>query len=275
MNKIVLSTIKNSRATQAVLVLFVILSLWWLTIYFRGLTEGFENNSFTLIYPLMSLFGAIWGMRSARLWGSYKSYLGKALLGLSLGLFFQFLGQAIYAIYIYIFAVEIPYPSFGDIGYFGSIFFYTYAALMINKVIGVNFSFKNNISKILALILPVIVLLLSYFVFLRGYDFSEVSFMQSFLDFGYPLGQSIYVSIALLGFLLAKKFLGGAMKIPSLLLLFALVFQYFSDYIFLLQYSKDEWYIGGLNDYMYFLSYCLMTLALLVLKHVFDEIRGT
>ena len=69
---------KNPFAILAVL-FFIVLSLWWVTIFYRGLTEGAENNAFTLIYPMLSLFGGIVGLAIARQWGGFKSFLGSSI----------------------------------------------------------------------------------------------------------------------------------------------------------------------------------------------------
>ncbi len=82
------------------------------------------------------------------------------------------------------------------------------------------------------------------------------------LDFGYPLGQAIYVSLAILVAFLSRSTLGGVMRMPTLCLLYALVFQYFCDFTFLYQVQHGTWYVGGINDYMYFASYFFMTISL-------------
>jgi hypothetical protein len=92
------------------------------------------------------------------------------------------------------------------------------------------------------------------------------------LDFGYPLGQAIYVSIAMLTLIISRKALGGIMREPMAFLLIALVVQYLSDFMFLYQVSNEQWYVGGLNDYMYLISYFLMTLGLIQLGATFQKI---
>ena len=86
-------TIKQSWTARLVFVLFVALSLWWVTIYLRGLTSGFENNAFTLSYPWLSLIGGIIGLGIAKKWGGFKSIIGRSLLaGFFFGLVTVFFG---------------------------------------------------------------------------------------------------------------------------------------------------------------------------------------
>ena len=263
-------TIKQSWPAKVALVFFVIWSVWWISIYLRGLTEGKENDLFTVTYFWLSLWGGLWGLFSARYWGGFRSAFGRAIGLFSLGLLAQLFGQITYALYIYVFGLE-PYPSLGDIGYFGSIIFYAAAVIVLGGVVGVRKGLKTLDGKTVLIFVPFVLLLVSYAVFLQGYEFDWTSPLLVFLDFGYPLGQAIYVSLAVVVVLLSRKVLGGMMKKPTMFLLFALLWQYFCDYIFLLQNYRGTWYVAGINDYMYFASYLFMTLALIhlgsTLKH--------
>ena len=237
-----MKTISKSWQAQVALLFFCILSAWWITIYMRGLTFGTENDTFTLIYPLSSLWASIWGFNIAQKWGGLKSYFGRSLVLLTTGIFFQFLGQATYALYIYILGVEVPYPSLGDIGYFGSVIFYALGVLQLHQVIGARLSKQGLRNKFVAIVIPLLLLGFSYTMFLRGYEFDWSTPITVFLDFGYPLGQAIYVALAISVFFLSRRSLGGIMKGPMLFLILALVVQYFSDSMFLFQAYRGSWY---------------------------------
>ncbi len=242
--------------------------------YSRGLVEGSENNAFTLIYPWLSLMGGLFGLYAAHQWGGFRSVLGKCLTFFAGGLLLQFFGQAAYAYYIYVEGIEVPYPSLGDIGYFGSIILYILGAIYLGKVTGVKFSLKSYFAKLQTLAIPAVLLLLSYIVFLTDYELDPTQRLKILLDFGYPLGQAIYVSIAISIILLSRKMLGGIMKGPIVFLLISLVVQYLCDFTFLYQSSRGIWYVGGVNDYMYFISYFLMTFSLLFIHATFKELES-
>ncbi|HBE90796.1 MAG: hypothetical protein A3E37_02815 [Candidatus Andersenbacteria bacterium RIFCSPHIGHO2_12_FULL_46_9] len=265
-------TIQGSWIARFILSVFIVLSLWWVTIYWRDLTSGFENNAFTLIYPWISLIGGVVGLLISNKWGGLKSIIGRSLFVLSLGLLAQTFGQAAYAYYIYVLGIEVPYPSMGDVGYFGSVIFYLYGVLLLARVLRVNFSLRSLVGQAQAIIIPLILLGLSYILFLRGYEFDWSQPLKVFLDLGYPFGQAIYVSIATIAFLASRKALGGMMREPMSFLLVALIVQYFSDFIFLYEASNEQWYVGGVNDYMYFVSYCLMAIGLIQLGVTFKKI---
>ena len=254
---------------------FLVLTIWWISIYARGLVEGPENNSFTLIYPLFSLVGSIAGLFVAEKWGGFKSLMGKVICTFSFGLLAQFLGQVLYAYYIYIQGIEVPYPSMGDIGYFGSVIFYIIASIYLARIAGFKFSFRSFEGKFLSVLIPSALLIFSYLLFLKGYEYDWSNKLKIFLDFGYPLGQAIYVSISILAYFMSREILGGLLRRPIIFILASLVFQYLCDFTFLYQVSRGTWYVAGVNDYMYFTSYFIMTLSLVNLGVVFNKIRNS
>jgi hypothetical protein len=92
------------------------------------------------------------------------------------------------------------------------------------------------------------------------------------LDLISPIIDGAYLSLAILAYILSRRWLGGLMKWPMLLLLAAIVSEAITDFTFIYQVSRDQWYIGGINDYMYLVTYTLMTFALLMLGYAFSKL---
>lgn len=225
-------------------------------------------------YQVMSLYGGIIGIHISTKWGGYRSVLGKAILAFSIGLFLQSFGQTYSSYYVYRYSVETPsYPGIGDIGFFGSVLLYIYGVLLLYKVSGARYSLSDLQHKVWALVVPLILLVSSYGLFLQHYSFDFSDIIKILLDFGYPLGQATYVSIALLILISSRKILGGAMRRPILFLIFALLFQYISDFNFLYQANYGSWYVAGTMDYLYLVSYFLMTIVLIHLGNTFNKLR--
>lgn len=264
---------KHSKLFKLTVILFGLFTLWWLSIYLRGLTDSIENDLFTVSYCILALIGGVAGWSFAQKWGGFKSTLGRAIVMFTLGLLAQFIGQLFYNSYIYILGIEIPYPSFGDVVFFGSVLFYIYGAYLLAKVSGIKFSFSSIRGKLQALAIPLIVLLVSYIIFLKGYEPDWSDLIVIFLDFGYPIGQAIYVSIAILALLISKEILGGIMRKPIMLIIVALIVQYLADFSFSYQVSRETWYVGGTNDYLFALAYFLMTIALFSVGNMFYKVK--
>lgn len=254
-------------SARVAILFFIIYSFWWLyLLLFKISPESSQYDWFTVTYGLIAVWGSYWGYRIAKSWGGMKSIMGKAIIMLATGLALQEFGQLAYTYYIYFLHIEVPYPSLGDLGYFGSIPFYIYGVWLLAQASGVKFSLKAVKHKVQAVAIPVAMLIFSYLFFLQGYEFNWSQPLTILLDFGYPFGEAIYISFALLTYLLSRNVLGGVMKKRILFILVALLLQYLSDFTFLYQAYNETWSIGGINDYMYLTSYFVMAMALLNLN---------
>lgn len=269
-----IQSLKKEWRTQVAVAFFILLTAWWVTLNLSGVKESFHNYIFGAAYGLMAMLGGVWAIDIARKWGMTKSVMGRAILALSLGLLAEEFGQIVFSFYNIFLHVEIPYPSFADIGFFGNIPLYIVGIMLLAKAAGIQFTLKKNFHKLQIVLLPAIMLIFSYVLFLQNYEFDWSNLLRIFLDFGYPLGQAIYVSIALLIYSLSKNILGGIMKSRILFLLIAFVAQYIADFNFLFQNSRGTWLNGGYGDYLYLMAYFLMTLGLLQLNTVLGKLRN-
>lgn len=261
-----------SKVKILTLALLFLLSLWWLwTVLFVGV-GGYESLLWAASYQSVALLGSLVGFSISSSWGGFKSLLGRAVGFLSLGLLFQVIGQSVFSFYNLFLHVEVPYPSIADIGFFGSIVWYIIAIFLIGKVAGIHLNTKNVASKIQVVAIPAFMLLSSYFVFLGNYEFDFSNILRVFLDFAYPLGEAVYLSIAILIITLSRGFLGGVMKKPLLIIALAFVFQYIAEFNFLYQVIHKSWINGGYGDYLYLLSYFVMSIGLLSLGESFSSI---
>jgi len=257
------------------IVLFAFFTAWFLYLLINNSdTESQGAQIWSATYQIIAWFGALSGLYFARIWGGWKSVIGRANLAFAIGLLLQSVGQCIFSFYFYK-GIEAPYPSLADVGFFGSIPFYIYGAILLGRASGVRISFKSFSSKIQAFIIPAFALSLSYIILLKSYEFDWSSPLTVILDFGYPLGQAFYVSLALVVYLLSRNFLGGVMKKPILLFIFALATQYIADYVFLFQVSRDTYTGGHEVDYLYMIAYLIMSLAVVKFTQVFYKIKNS
>jgi len=186
--------------------IFVLVSIGYF--YVHNLDFNFSEHSRKLwasCYQIIAILGGVIGLLISRKWNGFKSIMGRSIVYFSLGLFFQVLGQSINSYYNIFKGVDIPYPSLGDLGFMSSVVFYIIGAYTLAKVSGLSSSFKNIRGKIFTVVIPIIIILLCYFIFLQGYEFDWSNKIKIFLDFGYPFGQAIYVSTAIIIFMLSKS----------------------------------------------------------------------
>jgi hypothetical protein len=259
------ASLRKDKKAASLGVLFLAFAGWWLSIQLGQAHEqqGQILDWFAGTYGVIALLGGTAGIIISRQWGGWNSMIGRSIMMFSIGLLLQEFGQLVYAYYAIVKEVEVPYPSIGDVGFFGSVIFYIYGAFLLAHASGAAVTIRNLGNKILALLVPVLLLGTSYWLFLKGYEFDWSNALTVILDFGYPLGQAVYIAIALLAFLLSYKLLGGLMRNKILFIIFALVAQYVADFNFLFQVSRETWNTAGYGDLLYMTSYTLMALALL------------
>jgi len=249
-----LNSTKNSYLRNLLLIIvflfFIVLAIWWFVLKPFNYNPDLEHAKY--------------------IWGSIYQII--AIIGAVSGIVISF-GQTFYSYFNLYAQIQAPYPSIGDIGYFGSVIAYIFGVLCLAKVSGAKVSLQLLRNKMQAFLLPSIMLIISYIIFLRNYEFDWTNKIKIFLDFGYPLGQAIYVSLAVLTLILTAKVLGGIMKKPVILFLVALIMQYVSDFNFLFQANNGSWYVGGIGDFLYMLSYLLMTLSIIQIGYSLRSLK--
>lgn len=245
---------------------------WWLILQLSPASNYYLKDLFSDTYGIIAILGGVGGLMVSRKWGGTKSYLGKSIILFSLGLLAQALGQVSYSVYHYLFHIEAPYPSVGDVGFFGSIPLYIYGVVLLGKISGVKISWKLFLTEIESIIIPLALLISAYVLFLQNYTINLSEPLVTFLDFGYPLGEAIYLSLTLIVYMRSRKVLGGIMRGNVLFILFALCAQFLADYVFLYKFQNNTWVGGGINDFMYLTAYFLMSLALLQLNVTYKKI---
>jgi hypothetical protein len=257
--------------------LFVALSAWWFILNPFLNTEDVniihDKYIWGSCYQILALLGGVIGLFVSREFGWFKSSLGRAVLFFSVGLLLQSFGQSVYSYFNLVAQIQAPYPSIGDIGYFGSVIFYILGVLALARTSGAKFSLQLFNGKIQAILLPLFMLIISYSIFLKNYEFDWANKIKILLDFGYPMGQAFYVSLAILTFLLTKNMLGGIMKKPVIFFLISLVVQYVADFYFLFNANNGTWYVGGIGDFLYMTAYLLMTISIIQISHVLIKLK--
>ncbi len=266
--------IAKDRYTKFIIVWGALMTIWWLVLHAGTFSEN-QYLIFGAVYgTIITLFVSLFGFSTAKYWGGMKSIMGKAIFFLSAGVFAQFLGQLVFSFYNIILGVEVPYPSLADIGYFGNIPLYVLGIIYLAQASGLKLSLKSFGSKLQAVFIPIIMIAISYTLFLREYDFASSDLLTMVLDFGYPIGQGLYLSIALVTYSLSVKTLGGIMRSRIVFILAAFVMQYLADFNFLYQHLVGTWYNGGYGDYLYLIAYVFMGIGLFQLRVTAQALRA-
>jgi hypothetical protein len=260
------NTLLRSKLALTLLTFYGAILIWWFLMYLWNIRETDQNYYFGVAYPFIALIGGLNGIFISRIWGGYKSLVGRGILFFSLGLLGQAFGQFIWSYYNIIAKIEVPYPSIADVGYFSIVPFYSLGMLSFAKAANSKVNLKKVQGKAVAVLLPLLMVSISYFLFLRNleYDFSDP--LKVFFDFGYPFGEAIIISIALVTLGLSKNILGGQMRSRIIYLIFAIVVIYITEYTFIFKANDGTYYNGGPVDMMYATAFFVMSLGLISFK---------
>jgi hypothetical protein len=277
-----INTLSLEMLEKLLFAVFAFFSILWFLQYVGIIQNPTIAAVYSSTYGMTSFFGIFAGLKVSKFWGGFTSVLGKSLLFFSIGLGLQEFGQLNYSALIYIFNQPDIYPSIGDLGYFGSIPCY----IIGTYYLGVATGFKFNLNSLSSIVISVfsfsLVMFFSWYHFLQDYPWLELSsfgsvelsvYISNFLAVGYPVGQALYVLLAVILLLNNTHTLGGKLLEPSLFLVLALITQYFSDFTFLYQNYAGTWVVNGINDYLYLVSYALMSYTLIKFGHAYSTIK--
>jgi hypothetical protein len=263
-----LSSIFRSKLTYILLISYLLLFIWWIQIQLTGVKNGNENYYFNFVYAFIAFVGAINGLVISRKWGGFNSYIGRGIIFFSLGLLGEWFGETVWSYYNIVAHIQVPFPSIADAGYFSIIPFYSLGIFYFAKSSGAKFTLKSIYGKLILIIIPAIMLTVSYFLYLKNLNLDTSQPLTTFLNYGYPIGEAITISLALLTYGLTNRILGGNMKSKILFIIFALGIQYLTDSTFLYTAASNTYFNAGPVDMMYTTSFLTMALALIALNNI-------
>lgn len=252
------------KASLILVTYYIALLAWWLKIFISGQQTGTENYLFNQAYVVFHLTGGITGLYIARKkWGGYTSLVGRGLSFMSIGLLCQGFGQTVWTYYNFFYNIEVPYPSLADMGYFALIPSYIYGMYNFAKASGVRVTLKSIAGRTQVVVIPLVMIVIAFAIFLKDLPLDFSNPIRTFFDWGTPALNAISVSLGILTYSLSKSVLGGRMRIRILFLIFALIFEYITEYLFLYQAGLDVYYNGGVIDLLFATSSLIMTLGIL------------
>lgn len=263
---------KLSNSSKVIILLFLLTISFWVFLLFITDNELLENfRRFTQL-PLVfiPLIGGLFGLKNAFNWGGTKSVLGRAVLGISLGLIAWSGGMVIWNYYLFFTDIEVPYPSLADAIFILSWPLWIYGLLQLSRAIGVRFAWKNLSSKKdIFLVSGIIIILSVYLLFGVARDWS-ISFdefgIKLFFDLFYPIGSIIISTLVLLIYWLSKNFLGGIYKTSILVLFLGFIFNYAADFTFSLTTTNETYFNGHFVDFLFTLAMFTLSIGLSMLN---------
>src|SRR3989344_4157385 len=194
-----------SKRSLTIIIIYLITVIFWLVLTLKtGHSTSRAGYYFQLFLFIVPLVGSFIGFINARLWGGFKSAVGRAITFLSLGTLTWAIGMLIWNYYIFLAKVEVPYPSLADLAFILSWPLWTIGFVQLFKATGAKFALRGNKGKMLFVAIPLVVIAVSYYLLIvigRGgvIDWSGGG-LKLFFDLFYPIGDVVILAIALMLF---------------------------------------------------------------------------
>ncbi len=248
---------KNIRGTKTIIYYYLFVATFWTYLAFTGKANSHGDITlagalYQFALGLIPLVGGIHGLTKAKQWGGLKSSVGRAVFFIALGAICWGIGQMFWSIYFNIInKVNVPYPSFADVGYSLSFPFLALGLIDLSKATGARFSLKHRVGKIVALLITLAAGFIAYYLLIvvarHGVNLKEGG-LKLFFDLAYPIGDLMIFLLSLLIYGLSFKYLGGNYKLPTLSILFGLLVLFVGDFTFSYTTTVGSYYNGHWVD---------------------------
>ena len=261
---------------QVVIVGFAGMLAWWLFININSYQNTTNNFLYGAVLGLLPVMASLFGFINAKKWGGFSSVMGRATIFLSTGLLMWGLGTLIFAYYNIVLNVEVPYPSIADAFYIVSWPLWAMSMINLSRATGARFQLKKISGRLALLIIPLIIMGVSYYVLIvvarGGISYlSAGNLVKTFFDLAYPVGDVVILTIALLIFGLSLNYLGGRFKWPILLLIMGFVMNYFADFAFSYTTTKGTYFVADWVDLIFTITFFLLGLGVSLLGPTRDK----
>lgn len=229
--------------------------IFWIGIQFSNITDLPINLLYSFSNGFLGTAAGVMGLLISKHWGGSKSAVGKAVMLISLGTFSWGSGTLIWSFYNFVLNIEVPYPSWADLGYALAVPLWAIGVFYLSKATGAKFSLRQLRGRLMLISLPLLAAVASYyFLYVIARDSSfvvEGGLLKIFLDFYYPLGDWVILTFAFLIFGLSLQYLGGRFRWPVMIIILGFIFMFISDFTFSYSTTVESYFNGHLADLLF------------------------
>jgi hypothetical protein len=225
---------------------------------FKPLGENFFIIA-DLTVILFAFTAFVFGIRAYKLHG-FRSMQGKALLFLSLGIFFWLLGESAWAVYEIILGIEAPMASFADlmwiIGYplFAAGMYYEWKITKIPVI--------KNRKFLVALAGMAIFVVVSYYGIMPSLENQEISPLEKSVVIGYVIGDMVLLFECSA---IIISFLGGKFAMSWIIITVSIIMMSLADIAY--SYLGTAYETGNWIDLLWDFGYILLAYGFFYYRH--------
>jgi hypothetical protein len=260
------------------LVIFWLCSSLFITgsshISFLTILNGFKNSThygyiFAFTYSFIPFCGSLIGFNISKKWGFLHDTVGKAVFFFSLSLFSWAIGEFVWSYYNFFLNSNIPYPSWSDVGFVLNYPLWGIGMIYFGKASGANIGLHKTSRKILLILIPVLVSLVSWYflvILARGGSITSGGGpLKVFFDIAYPAGDVILLTMGLLIFGLSFRYWSDQLKWPIIVILVGILAEYISDFYFSYTTTINTFYNGCLGDLSFATALLILSVGVTLL----------
>lgn len=265
---------KLPKTVWFLLFCFIAMLVWWISIQTRGALNTVESYFFGFGLGVVTAMSGITGLSKSKSWGGFKSNVGRFIIFLSSGFIAWGIGSLIIAYFNLSLNEAYPYPSIADLAYILGWPMWLIGMVNLSKATGARFQAKKPHGKLFGALIIIVALVVSYYLLFTvargsGIVVANENFLKLFFDFAYPVGDIVIITSSLLLFGLSFNYLGGAFKLPILLVIIGFIFNYIADIIFTYINTVGTYQVGNWVDMVYVTVFVMLGIAV----NMFDQKR--
>lgn len=226
-------------------------------LFFLNISSSPAHNLYGVLFlGFIPVVGGINGLFIAREWGFFKSAVGRAITFLSLGLISWGFGTYIFSgVYNFLLGIEVPYPSWADVGYVLALPLWAIGMIQLSRATGAKYGLRSLEGKSLLLIIPAIVVILSYYLLVviareGSLTYSDTN-LKIFFDLAYPIGDVVILTLTVLVYGLSYNYFGGIFKKAIYIILGGFVIMYIADFAFSYTTTLEVWHPADWVDLLF------------------------
>lgn len=220
--------------------------LWWIYLQTLPIHTTIWNFLYNGVYGLVFLLGGLTGLFYGMKLGGLKSSVGRATTFIAAGLTFYGIGQFMWVYYNLHTNNNIPYPSPADFLFTASMVLYGIGFWYLLRMYRALLTRRLALELAGALIITWGIILL----FIGPPDFNETNMIARTLNFVYPFGDAVLVSLAFV------TFRTGGGKVDKSILAFVggMILLATADTLFTYRNNMGIYWNGDITDLLFSLS---------------------
>ncbi|MCX6814358.1 MAG: hypothetical protein NTY20_01770 [Candidatus Aenigmarchaeota archaeon] len=218
-----------------------------------------------LLVVVLAFASFLFGLYAYKLHG-FRSLQGKALLFLSLGIFFWFLGESAWAVYEIALGIEAPIASFADLMWYAGYPLFIAGLYYEWKITRIPLTKDRKFLAVL--LLMAVLILVSWYGIIPTVQNSETDLLEKSVVIGYVAGD---LAIMLGCSIIIVSFLGGKFAKPWIIITMAIILTSLADIGY--SYLSTAYETGNWIDLLWDIDYLLLAYGFFYYRQSVKEIE--